>query len=770
MFGADPNPHVYGLMPSCADHIHWAGGHWTDSRGAVGEHSDAGGGHAHSGCSVYLGDNFPDEYRNNVFMCNIHGNRLNRDRLERHGSGYVAKHEKDFLFANDPWHRGLVVKYGPDGGLYVADWCDTGECHNYEVADVTNGRIVKVTYERGTGSAERGAASAEREAPELRRAGSVSDRRKPFDLQKLTDAELVEMQRHKNDWWVRHARRVLQERAAAKTLKPDTADNLRKQFAASTTTQARLRALWALHCLGDATEADLLAALGDADEHVRAWGVTLAVEATNISSTRQSQLTKMATDETSARVRVRLASAVQRLPLASAYGMLSGLLLNEQAADDEFLAPMIWYATESMARATVLLDGPAPQFTAAVNSKIPAVRRFAARYIVLTANDHADAQADRTQRDRQTADVVETLLRHGASEGAAVLADVCTGIVTALRGTRSLPKPATWNDTYARVVATSSDSVRNDALKLAVLFGDDEVMGKLHSTLSDTSVTLAARRHALDLLIGKRSPELGQTLVALVDDDALRSDALRALAAFDDATAAEAIITRFAKFTDAEKADALQTLASRPSYALALLEAVEMGRIDRADVPTGVAGQLAGLKNKTVDERLAAVWGSVRPTSEVRKQQAERLKQVLTSAAMAKADPARGRALFAKSCAACHKLFDEGGKIGPELTGSQRANVDYILENVLDPSAKVGRLYQVTVLELVDGRVVQGVVTDENDLSLSIQTINEQLTIAKSDIDGRRQTNLSLMPEGLFDKLGDAELRDLMAYLATGTR
>jgi putative heme-binding domain-containing protein len=144
------------------------------------------------------------------------------------------------------------------------------------------------------------------------------------------------------------------------------------------------------------------------------------------------------------------------------------------------------------------------------------------------------------------------------------------------------------------------------------------------------------------------------------------------------------------------------------------------------------------------------------------------LKGVLASAAVAQADATAGRVLFTKNCAACHKLFGEGGAIGPELTGSQRANVDYILENVLDPSAKVGRLYQVTILELADGRVVQGVVVEENDLSLTMQMANERLTVPKNDVEARQQTSLSLMPDGMFDKLSDDEIRNLMAYLASG--
>ena len=87
----------------------------------------------------------PTSYRNHVLTCNIHGHRLNQDVLERQGSGYVAHHGEDMMLVDDTWFRGLVVTYGPDGGVYVADWTDTGECHNYKVVDQTNGRIYKIT-------------------------------------------------------------------------------------------------------------------------------------------------------------------------------------------------------------------------------------------------------------------------------------------------------------------------------------------------------------------------------------------------------------------------------------------------------------------------------------------------------------------------------------------------------------------------------------------------------------------------------------------------
>ena len=137
-------------METCADHIHWAGGAGRSrARGrATNGTAQAGGGHAHVGAMIYLGDNWPDAYRDSLFTFNIHGHRVNHDSLERNGSGYVAHHETDFLLGNDTWFRGLELKYGPDGAVYFTDWTDRGECHETDAdnAHRENGRIYKLAF------------------------------------------------------------------------------------------------------------------------------------------------------------------------------------------------------------------------------------------------------------------------------------------------------------------------------------------------------------------------------------------------------------------------------------------------------------------------------------------------------------------------------------------------------------------------------------------------------------------------------------------------
>ena len=83
-----------------------------------------GGGHAHAGLLIYQGENWPEAYRGSLFTLNLLGRRLNNDTLSGQGSGYVARHAADFFKSSDPWFQGIEVLSGPDGGVYIADWCD----------------------------------------------------------------------------------------------------------------------------------------------------------------------------------------------------------------------------------------------------------------------------------------------------------------------------------------------------------------------------------------------------------------------------------------------------------------------------------------------------------------------------------------------------------------------------------------------------------------------------------------------------------------------
>jgi putative membrane-bound dehydrogenase-like protein len=730
MYGLEINPNSYGLLESCADHIHWGGGSWTESRGGKGKHDQPGGGHAHAGALVYLGDTFPDAFRNHVFMCNIHGNRLNDDILERHGSGYVAHHNKDFLLANDPWFRGLSLQASADGGLFVSDWTDTGECHNYEQVDRSNGRIYKVTY--GKPAPFRG------------------------DVAKLSDAELVKLQLHKNDWQVRHVRQVLQERAAAGKLEKGTHEALRTILGGNADVTRQLRALWALHVTGGADEKLLLEVLASPREELRGWAVQLGLEDRKPSTALLGKLAEMAAKDPSPFVRLYLASALQRLPAAQGWPIAEGLVAHGEDGADAYLPLMIWYGVEALG------TEEGDRFVNLIlKAKIPLIRENVARRLVSQVGGSANpAEAG-----------LKSLLRLlGRIDDAAVQLDVLHGIHEAFAGRRQVSMPDGWASVYRKLSQSTTTEVRDQALLLAVLFDDPQALASLRKLATDGNATAAARQNALQALIRKKSPDLVPLLQGLLADRAVRDAALRGLASYGDESTPGAILRQYPSLSEEEKADAIHTLASRPAYAHALLDAIEQGTIARQDVSAFTVRQLQGLNDKKINEKLTKVWGVLRPASQEKAALMARYKALLMTDYLAKADRSQGRLIYARTCASCHVLFGEGGKIGPELTGSQRANLDYLLDNVLDPSAVVPYDYQVTLIQTKDGRLITGIIKQENEKVVTVQTQNEVIAVPKAEIDERTKSPISMMPEGLFAKLKDEEVRDLVAYLASPTQ
>jgi putative membrane-bound dehydrogenase-like protein len=743
MYGQDLNPNVYGLMQTCADHIHWGGGAWTTSRalkdGPKDEHSVAGGGHAHVGCMVYLGDNFPDRYRNTVFMCNLHGNRINNDILERKGSTYVARHGKDFMFAGDPWFRGIALCYGPDGGAYVSDWTDTGECHNYKVADKTNGRIFKITY------------------------GKVWNPRNSlgmnWDSAKSWDGDLLAMLIHrKNEWYGRMARRVLQERAAAGKLEKNTRRDLVSiLFDREASVSLSLSALWALHVTGGVdqkTSEKILDTERTDREELKAWTVRLAFESpASIKDELFEKLLKMGKSEHSPNVRMELISGLQRMPMNTQWRweLALNLVRSDANIDDADLALMLWYGIEPMVLAEY--GGLGFGVFLADQTKIPLIREYCARRISQEAG-----------KEKQWPELIEHL---SLKKDTIYKRDILRGMKEALKGRRQVPMPDAWKEAYPELIESPLPEVRDLAIALAVQFGDKRAFTTLEKIVADRKEASAKRQAALGTLLFQQKSDLVPVLQGLLNDGAMRSAALKGLARFDDAKTPELIVKGYADYSDEEKIDAVTTLTSRPAFAQALLVAMEKKLVSTRDVSAFNARQIQALGNKEITDRLAKVWGTIRPASEDKAVLLTKYKTALTAANLKKANLSNGRQLYQKNCAACHRLFGEGNDIGPDLTGSQRSNLDYILENIIDPSAIVAKDYQVTVFEAKDGRVILGIIRQETDKAITVQTQNERIVLPREDIASRKQAPLSMMPEGQLNAMSMTEARDLIGYLAS---
>jgi putative heme-binding domain-containing protein len=610
--------------------------------------------------------------------------------------------------------------------VYVADWCDTGECHNYVEVDRTNGRIFKINYGKP----------------------------KPFtgDLAKLSDEELVQLQEHKNDWFVRHSRRLLQERAIAGKLDKRTRIDLQKVLSESKDTKHRLRALWYLHVTGGLEDAETLTLL-DESWDLAPWAIQLALETGKPSSKIITKLSEIAGEELGyPPALLSVASGLQRLPLENRWQIAEGLVRKSYLRVDNNFPLMVWYGIEPLIAADT-----SKAISLIEKAKIPLVRESIARRIASLTSKNDEASKSLVPLVNLLAETKNTGVKYS----------VLRGMLDALKGRRHLTMPPNWTTAFPSIIGNAPESVEELTLRLGALFDDEKALKSLRDSVLDKSSPAKKRLPALETLIFKQQPDLLAMLKTLISEKDLRGEAIRGMAAFHDSDIPKLLIDHYASFTDSEKSDVVQTLASRPSFALALLDAIEKGEVRRADVSAYTARQMVELKNAKVSERMAKVWGAVRSTSQDKAAQMSKYKSMLNPDFLKSADLSKGRLVFSKTCAACHRLFNEGAKIGPELTGSQRANVQYVLENVIDPSAIVAKEFQMTMVELKNGRVISGIIKDENDQAVTIQTQNEAITLPKKEIDSRNQSSVSMMPEGLLDKLSNEEVRDLVGYLAS---
>ena len=316
------NPYIYDDIKTIADHVHYLGDrgpHAGNFRSA-----SAGGGHAHAGAMIYMGGNsWPAEYRNNIFMNNINGARFNVDQLVKSGTGYVAKHKKDFLVMNDSWSQWINTKYDPSGSVWAIDWYDKNQCHspNPDVHNKTMGRIFKITNE--------------------------NDKWVQVDLSKATNMQLVNYQLNPNEWYVRQAKNILQERGPD----PEVHAALKEILVKNPDVTRKLRALWALHVTKGLTEKDLNDLLLNTNEYIRSWAIQLLAEDKKPSAETLKRFAGLAQSDASPLVRLYLAAAMQRTAPEQRWDVVAAL--SQKAADkaDQNQPLMVWYAAEPLGEA-----------------------------------------------------------------------------------------------------------------------------------------------------------------------------------------------------------------------------------------------------------------------------------------------------------------------------------------------------------------------------------------------------------------------------------
>jgi putative heme-binding domain-containing protein len=346
--------------------------------------------------------------------------------------------------------------------------------------------------------------------------------------------------------------------------------------------------------------------------------------------------------------------------------------------------------------------------------------------------------------------------------------DILKGIRDGLKGRTTVAMPKGWSDVSAKLAKSENAEVRALAQMISITFGDPAALAALRVVVADPKAGPDARKAALESLLGAKDKELAEILFRLLEDVDLRGPAIRALGSYENPATPKKIMAVYPTLQLPEKRDAINTMGARTSYGKELFAAIKGGLIPKADLTAAAIRQLDDLNDPEIKAWIEKEWGSIRPTPEARlREMAEWKKFFLGNP---KGDPRKGRAVFAKTCMQCHTLFDAGGKVGPELTGANRQDLDYLISNILDPSAVVGKDYQATTIKTNSERIVTGIIKAEDNNSVTLQTENDILIIPKGEIAARKLSEISMMPEGLLSNMSKEEARHLFGYLQSLTQ
>lgn len=778
MYGEDSDPYAYELLPQIADHVHWDSGaeDWRETRkGPPSSGTDAaGGGHAHSGLMIYQADQWPEEYRGNVYALNLHGRRINRDFLKPSGSGFLATHGPDMVFWQDPWFRGLDITQAPDGSAVVIDWSDIGECHDDDGVHRTSGRIYRISYKNDN-------QTPFSEPLELLK--KIYNGGNKGEKLTVTGKQIVTLLSHPNVWFTQQLlKQKVLNRDDVEILAPEPlielATTAPKDFNAPENrfeVTKQLRALWLLQD-GDrlgGTQGKLKLLRSQQHASVHGWITksfldryqpyspedSLTVLESGVDAGRREIEAEIldclyanSRPNASPHFRLLLASQLPKFqykfePLAKA------LLQSDDLAEDLTLSLVLWYGIKDR-----IIEQPVELAKLVQSTRLHKVqelvlRRLASMVIQKSKDSELALQglsfflADAIQRD--VPDLHAACIR---------------GLWNAYRGRTNVAKPPHWDKLAELGAKHPQASIQRLSVLLGAIFDGTKEIRPLLAIIQDKSSDLAERKVAVEAIGGIDTPEAIDILKTLFADAELGNSAAFALRRTLTKPRAEQLAGLFAQSSESTRQGIVSALASRIETLEVLLDSIEKGQIPKESVNATTWRQFLSANDYRQLQR-ARKFTQVLDLPENRKEMIEQQEALLTPEFILKGNVNIGRGLWISKCGNCHKLYGEGGQIGPELTGAQRTNLRYWLENVLAPSAVVAENYRSTAFRTIDGRVITGVVLTETKDDVTIQTAQEKLILPVSEIDERTASQFSLMPEGLFEGLNDESKASLLKYL-----
>jgi putative heme-binding domain-containing protein len=658
------------------------------------------------------------------------GHAVRWHEIEPYGSSFKSHNGGELLLANDTWFAPSDVCLGPDGCVYVADWFDARTAHPDPDAewDRTNGRIYRIAF--GDPPPARG-----------------------LDLTKKSSAELVEMLSHPNDWYARMARHVLADRRDPEVILP-----LRTLIREAPTEELALQALWALYVTGGFTEGFGRELLADRREHIRSWAVRLLGDEDRIMPATLSRLADLARTDPGIFVRSQLAATARRLPAADAASIAWAIAARDLDTADPHVPLLLWWALEHHvmpARRTMTATFARPEAWSATLTRTVLLPRLMRRYAAAGSPD-----ADQTCVD----------LPRAAPDGASR-----TAMWAALEeGLRERPGSSAPTAVFVRALRQATGGRTDGPVPVRVLarLGDHDARTRLVETLRDHDQSEPVRLAALTALADMADTAAGRIFLDLARADgppALRTAPLDGWAHVGTDAEAAALLGTYSQLPPQVRTRARSVLVTRRSWAALLMKAIDEGRVAAADITSDELFAVAGHRDPALKALVRKHWGAVRGrTPEEKLAEVRRFNNDLRAGV---GNAKLGRDLFVKHCATCHRLHREGGAVGPDLTHANRADRDFLLVSLVDPSAVIRKEFVSYSAETHDGRVITGVMTAQTAATVMLTNAKaEATTLKRTDIASLRESPASLMPEGLLTPLKPEELRDLFAYFQAPAR
>jgi putative membrane-bound dehydrogenase-like protein len=685
------------------------------------------GGHVTCGGIVYQGGAFPAKFDNTFIAANLLSNALYWHVLEPRGSSFTAHFGGDFLIANDTWFRPVDCLVGPDGSLFVADWYDRRANHVDPIDnwDRSNGRIYKIDAV-GTPPA------------------------KGLPLSQRSSEELVGLLSHPNDWYAREARRILAERRD-----PSVIPRLRRGVLDNQGPLA-LQSLWALYVSRGFDEAIALQFLTHANPDVRAWTIRLLGDARKVSPAIGSRFVSLARSEECSTVRNQLACTCKRLPGRDSLPIVAELLQHTEDVGDPQIPLLLWWAIEDKAESDreqvlALLDRPGAWQNPLMRRFI--VSRLSRRYMA------AGSEGD-----------LETCVRLlAAAPDSSTTALVIEGMDQALQGRRLPHAPVVLTSKIAELLKT--ETANSALLSLGLRIGCSGAYERATQLIKDGRIPAGIRCQFIEILSQLGHSDCVPVLLRLFTADeskAIRAAALRGLQPFPEGRIAEIVLGQYGQLPGELKPLAQALLCARPASALAFLRAVDAGKIDSRTVGFDQLRRILLHDDEQLRQLVQKHWGTVGPASGGAKR--ARINSVKHILGTGNGTASHGKQLFQERCAICHTLFGEGKKIGPDLTGADRNDVDFLVTSVVDPSAVIRKEYLTYVVATSDGRVLSGLMAESTPKTVTLLDDKDQRTVLdRRNIEAFKPSAQSLMPEGILDPLSDQDIRDLFGYLRSDT-